>query len=115
MLTNLNIEELLILAALFYAAYRAFKVKEMVAAVILAIAALFMMNFAGTSTDTFEGPDTTSFGISEVSGLELIIVGGILYAAFRLFKAGENTAAIVAGAAGFYSGFLGGTGSGTNF
>lgn len=115
MLQNLNIEELLIMGALAYAAYRAYVIKDNVAAIILAIAAVFLMNLAGGSTDTFEGPDSTGFAISELSGLEMILVAAVLYAAYRLFKAGETTAAIVAGAAGVYTGFLGGTGSGTTF
>lgn len=103
------------MGALAYAAYRAYVIKDNLAAIILAIAAAFLLNFAGTSTDTFEGPDTTGFALSELSGLEMIIVAAVLYAAYRLFKAGETTGAIVAGLAGVYTGFLGGTGSGTTF
>lgn len=115
MLQNLNIEELLIMGALAYAAYRAYVIKDNIAAITLAIAVVFLMNSAAGSTDTFEGPDTTGFALSELSGLEMIIVAAVLYAAYRLFRAGETTAAIAAGLAGLYTSFLGGTGSGTTF
>lgn len=102
MLDNFGMIELLVLAALAYASYKAFTSvnkkgeKNTLAALLIAIPGVLLLNSAGTDTDTF-GADagTSPSGIvaANFSGTEMLYVASIGYGAWLLYSAGEITAA----------------------
>lgn len=102
MLGNFNIEELLVIAGLAYGVYVALKNGDKIAAVAIGLPGVWMLGKAATDTETFEGvdPATPTFSISNLNAEELIVVGGIGFGVYRLFKI-DKIAAIVVAIAGF--------------
>lgn len=101
LISNFDIYELLVLAALIYAAYVAFaRLNDTVAAACIALPGLILLNSAGGTSDTM-GPDAGATGVvlGNFDAMELICVASIGYGAWRLYKGGAITAAIAAAVA----------------
>lgn len=98
LISNIDIYELVVLAALVYAAYVAFKqLNDTVAAACIAVPGLILLNSSGGTPDTM-GPDANASGVvlGNFDALEVICVASIGYGAWRLYKGGAVTASIAA-------------------
>jgi len=116
MFANIDALELMIIAALAYAAYEAntqaariqdatARQKAKTASIILFIAAGYMLMagvkaVANPGIDPFDAHGTP--GLTSLSVMELLVVGAIGYAAYTLYTVGLKTPAFIAGGAGAY-------------
>lgn len=117
MFTDIDILEMVVIAALAYAAYSAnndaknlatpaLQQKAKTAAIILFIAAGYML-LVGVGTPA-GNPAGDPFGLGGHPGLtsltvmELVVIGAIGYAAYTLYTCGITTPAYIAGGAGAY-------------
>lgn len=103
MLENFNVVELLAVAALAYAAYIAYaQANDTIAAVAIALPAIYMLGSASGSADTL-GTDANGSGIAigNFNAVEVIAIGAVLYGAYRLYTKGFMTVAIAAAVGAF--------------
>lgn len=110
---NIDIFELLVIAALVYAAYLAMKAKDTVAAICLAAPALYLLVSAFETTAEFGSPDPTpplTFALGNISVIELALVASAAYGAYRMWNV-DKTASIVGFAAAAYVMYLSSTAS----
>lgn len=107
MIENFDIYEMLVLALISYAVYRASKIEDLRykhVLYVLVIAGLLVLNGAGGSTETMETADNdpVTFALGNFNAYELMIVAAFGYSAWRLYQAGDTYgAAAAAGAALF--------------
>lgn len=112
MLDNFNAIEIAILGGLAYLIY-AFAVDadgvkaEPLTAAAVGIAAFFSLDSASDTVDTFGGGTAPSgVVIANWSASELISIAAVVYAGYRAYLTGRQTAMIVAGGLALYLLFL---------
>lgn len=99
----MNIFELLVIAALAYAAYAAFMAKDNTAALLIGAPALYLLTSSLGSSDEFGGPDPApgAFALANFGVIEIALVAAVIYGSYRIYNA-NRTASIVGMAAGAY-------------
>lgn len=108
MIDNLDVFEMLVIAAVAYAVYEASKIRDPKykhVLYVIAVAGFLLLNGAVESTSTMESPDNDpiAFALSNFNAYELIVIAALGYSAYILFKAGSTYGAIAAGAAALFS------------
>lgn len=108
MLDNLDLFEMLVIAAIAFAIYEAAKIKDPKykhVLYVIAVAGFLVLNGATENTNTMESPgsDPLDFELANFNAYELIVMTALGYSAFILYKAGSTYGAVAAGAAALFS------------
>jgi tryptophan-rich sensory protein len=108
MLDNLDLFEMLVIAAVAYAVYEASKIKDPKykhVLYVIAVAGFLLLNGAAENTNTMESPDHDSIDLAlgNYNAYELILMVALGYSAYILYQAGSTYGAIAAAAAALFS------------
>lgn len=102
LINNLNLKELIVLAANAYAIYGAFKLQNKAAAIALIIGSVAPLNSAIKSGNTFSG-EGQALAFGNINFYEVLSFGALGYGAYALYRSGLTSHAIAAGIAALFT------------